>query len=132
MTTQLTNDSLLRRALRGNGIFSTVSGIVFLAAAAPVAAFMGLNSSLPFTILGVGLIGYALLFFWQTNKEFIAANFAIFAIVADVLWVIGSWALILFDPFGFTVAGKWAVGLIAEAVFVFAVVQYIGLRRLSK
>lgn len=131
MTTQLNNDSLLRRALQGNGIFSTLSGIIFLAAAAPVATFMGLNTSLPLTILGVGLIAYALLFFWQTNKEFIAANFAVFAIAADVLWIIGSWALILFDPFNFTVAGKWAVGLIAEAVFVFAVVQYIGLRRLK-
>ena len=37
------NDRLLRTALRGNGIFSAVSGAVLVVASRPLAEFIGLS-----------------------------------------------------------------------------------------
>jgi len=133
MTTHtMTSTNLLRRALQGNGIFSATSGLLFVAAATPIAPFTGLDSPLIFTVMGVVVLSYAALIFWQTNKQTIDAPFALFTIMTDVLWVIVSWVLILFDPLDLTLAGKWSVGLVAEVVFTFAVVQAIGYRRLYR
>ena len=134
MMTAQTMDSanLLRRALQGNGIFSTVSGLVFVAAANSLATFTGIQPPLAFTVIGVIVLSYALLLFWQAGKQTVDAPFALFTIATDTLWVIVSWALILLDPLSLTLAGKWSVGLVAEAVFVFAVVQTIGYRRWQK
>jgi hypothetical protein len=43
---------------------------------------------------------------------------------------VGSYALILAVPF--SVGGKWIVALVAELVLAFAVVQWLGIRRIRK
>ena len=50
--------------------------------------------------------------------------------VLDVLWVLGSVALIFSNQIPLTVAGKWAVALVADVVALFAVLQYVGVRRM--
>ena len=125
------NDRLLRTALRGNGLFSAVSGAMMVVASRPLAEFIGLAWPSALLILGIILLLYALDLFWFTRRATISLTFAWVAIVLDVAWVMGSVALLLADPLGFTVAGKWFVGLMAEAVALFAVVQWLGVRRLK-
>lgn len=125
------NDRLLRTALRGNGLFSAVSGAMMVVASRPLAEFIGLAWPSALLILGIILLLYALDLFWFTSRATISLTFAWVAIVLDVAWVMGSVALLLADPLGFTVAGKWFVGLMAEAVALFAVVQWLGVRRLK-
>jgi hypothetical protein len=48
----------------------------------------------------------------------------------DAVWVIGSYVLIVVVPF--SVGGKWVVALVAELVLAFAVVQWLGIRRIRK
>jgi hypothetical protein len=50
-------------------------------------------------------------------------------IIADVAWVAGSVVLLLSGWVPLTTAGKWLVALLADAVGILAVIQYIGLRR---
>jgi hypothetical protein len=47
----------------------------------------------------------------------------------DVAWVAGSVIILVLDLVPFTVAGRWTIILLAEAVAVFAILQYISLRR---
>ena len=122
---------LLRSALLGNSIFSLLSGLDFVLFSRPVATFLGLSSATVVLVMGVILIGYAYVIFRQGRIQLLNPSFAQFAIIADVLWVIGSAVLIFTDVAALTTAGKWAIAIIADVVLVFAVLQYVGLRRIT-
>lgn len=53
------------------------------------------------------------------------------AVVLDALWVLSSVVLIFSNQIPLTVAGKWAVALVADVVALFAVLQYVGIRRMG-
>lgn len=122
---------LLRSALLGNSIFSFLSGLDLVLFSRPIAKFLGLSSPLVMLELGVALIAYAALVFSQSRRQPLSRSFAWFAIIADVLWVLGSAALIFTDAVAFTTAGKWGLAIVADIVLVFAALQYVGLRRIS-
>lgn len=121
--------NLLRNALRGNALFSGLSGLVSLFGAQSLAQITGINESLVFTILGIVLILFAVDLVWIASKESIDRRFAWAVIILDVVWVAGSAIILLTDLIPLTVTGRWAIALVAEAVAVFAILQYVGLRR---
>lgn len=53
-------DSLLRRTLQANSLFSGVSGLAFITASKPIALFLGLDAPLVLVVIGIGLLLYAL------------------------------------------------------------------------
>lgn len=120
---------LLRQALRGNGIFSAVSGFILVLAAKPLATFMGLAWPLALTITGLILLPYAALLIWATSQPQVDHRLAKTAVVLDAGWVIGSILLLLTDWLNLSVAGNWTVALLAEAVLTFAILQAVGLHR---
>jgi hypothetical protein len=133
---QITYSNLLRNTLRGNAVFSTVSGLAFTLFGTRIAEFIGLenvNSGASIiTTIGVGLIGFAIYLLWASNQSGQSlANHGKFAIAGDLIWVLASWVIILGNLVAFSTAGTWAVAIVAEIVFVFAVVQYFGVRRFS-
>ena len=124
-------DRLLRNALRGNAIFSEVSGLAALLLARPLTHFTGLQPAATFTSLGIMLIIYGIGIAWLSTRP--KPNRAIVwgIILGDVAWVLGSILILLTGNPAFTVAGNWLVAILAEAVAAFAVAQYIGLRRIT-
>lgn len=126
----LDKQKLLRRALQGNGLFSMISGALILAINRALLEFLGLPSNPSLTPLGIGLLGYAGWLLWNANREKITIVDAWIAVILDMLWVVGSYALL----FGvrFSSAGKWAVVLVAELVLLLAVMQWLRLRRVSR
>jgi len=121
--------SLLRQALRSNGLFSALSGLVFLFGARPLAAFMGLPWPAVLMVVGLVTIIYAGLLFWMTTQPSVNRNFARMTVVLDASWVIASIAILLAGWPPLSVAGKWIIALLAEVVAVFAILQAAGLRR---
>jgi hypothetical protein len=77
-----------------------------------------------------------LLYGWQiysaAKAENINRGFAQFAVYADLVWVLGSAILIFTSLVPFTTAGKWAIAIVADIVLVFAVLQFVGLRRMAR
>lgn len=132
MTT--TNDSSrwLRLALRANAAFSTLSAAVFLAAAAPIAAFLGILSVPQVLVLGVQLALFAAWLFWLSQRPAIPPWQVRLIIALDVLWVVGSFQTILAPPPQLTGGGKWAIGMVADLVALFALLQFMGLRRIRR
>ncbi len=122
---------LLRSAFLGNSIFCFLSGLDFVLFSRQVNEFLGLSSPEIILVLGVGLMAYALVVYTQSRKQPLNLRFARFAIMADLLWVVGSAVLIFSSTNTFTMAGKWAIAIIADIVLVFAIIQYIGLRRIT-
>ena len=124
-------ETLLRRTLRANGVFSGVSGLLFVAGSGSLTAFIGLPSPWILIAIGLSLLGYAALLFQAASRSPIDLRHAILFTAMDTLWVAGSAILPINGWIPFTPAGKWAVIIIAEIVAVLAVFQFIGLRRLA-
>jgi len=120
----------LRRALMGNALFSILSGLTILFAQAWVLRILGLSSKLSLSVLGVALILFAATLVINARKQQVKLSDAWIAVWMDVAWVIGSYVLIFIVPF--STEGKWVVGVVAELVFLFAVLQFLGIRRIQK
>jgi uncharacterized membrane protein HdeD (DUF308 family) len=120
----------LRRALMGNALFSILSGLIILFAQGWVLRILGLSNKISLLVLGVALIVFAATLVINARRQTVKTSDAWLAVWMDLAWVIGSYALIFVGPF--STEGKWVVGLVAELVFVFAVLQFLGIRRIQK
>lgn len=123
-------DSLLRRALVGNVIFSAVSGTVLIVASGWLSDVTGLTPGWLPAAIGVGVLLWAVDVGWIARKEVLDLRQAKFVIAGDLAWVAVSYAVLIFGLVNLTTAGAWTVGILAEIVGLFAIVQYLGLRRL--
>ena len=121
---------LLKTALTGNAVFSVISGVAILFANRWVVKFLGLPDKVSLALLGISLIVYAVLLWLSARRATIRITGAWAAIVMDVVWVVGSYALIVVVPF--SVGGKWVVALVAELVLAFALLQWMGVRKVLR
>jgi hypothetical protein len=135
---QGSTDRLLRRTLWGNAIFSAISGAVLAIFAGPLAqvaahapvSLMGLDLSVVFGLLGVGVIAFGALCAWIASRETLPRAWARVIFAADLAWVAAS-VLVLTLPATWTVAGIAGIGVIALIVADLAILEYFGLRRLG-
>ena len=121
---------LLKKALAGNALFSVVSGVAILSANRWLVKFLGLPEKVSLAILGVSLIVYAAILWFNARRPKIKITDAWVAVIMDVIWVVGSCALIFFVHF--SLGGKWVVALVAELVLAFAILQWLGIRRVRE
>lgn len=124
--------SFLTTILRADGIFAVVSGAVALLASGPVSELIELQTPLALVILGFVLLGYGAMLLFFAGREPAGRRVAQIAIVLNILWVVDSYAGLLFGFFPVNTAGKWAIAIIAEVVFVFGLLQIYALRRLNR
>jgi hypothetical protein len=120
----------LRKALIGNALFSTLSGLTILFAQGWVLRILGLSKDVSLPILGLGLLVFAATLVINARRQQVKTSDAWMAVLMDVAWVLGSYVLIFIVPF--SAEGKWVVGLVAELVLGFAVLQIVGIRRIQK
>jgi hypothetical protein len=120
----------LRKALMGNALFSTLSGLTILFAQGWVLRILGLSKDLGLPILGLGLLVFAATLLINARRQQVKTSDAWIAVLMDVAWGLGSYVLIFIVPF--STEGKWIVGLVAELVLGFAVLQFVGIRRIHK
>lgn len=131
IATDATNRShLLPRAMRANALFSTLSGISFLLAPGWLSRATGIEPAFVFTGLGVGLLVYALWLWLSTRGNVVSRRAALTAIAGDCLWVVASIVVLAGGFLSLTTAGKWGLAIVADLVGVFAVIQFLGLRRM--
>ncbi len=139
MSTIAVNDSLLRKSMKFNGVFSGLSGAAFLLFSQGLAVFMGLGAD--GAVQNISL-GASLLFFagfllltssnWTQEKRRILIFSGEIAILLDVLWVLGTVAVLLGDFFPLSVGAKWMFAIIGIFVLDFAIFQAVGLWRVLK
>lgn len=134
----LSNDRLLRRTLWGNAAFSVISGAVLVACAKPFAGWAthapvsvaGLDLAIVFELLGLGVVLFGAICGWAASRETLPQGWARLIFAADIVWVVAS-ALVLMLPASWTTAGIAGIVVVALIVADLAILEYLGLRRMS-
>lgn len=124
------NQHNLSRLLVSNGTFCFTSGIIFTLAAKPLSDFL---STLPIvmTILGIGLILYGIFITYMATRPTITRGFTLFTVIADSAWVLLSILLLVLPTFNLSVDAKWAIGITAICVDIFATLQFLEWRKMN-
>lgn len=134
----VSSDRLLRRTLWGNAAFSVISGAGLAAFAGPFAraatdapvSVLGLDLALLFELLGVGVVAFGALCAWIASRPELPQGLARLIFAADLAWVAGS-VLVLALPAAWTTAGIAGIVVLALIVADLAILEYLGLRRMS-
>jgi len=123
--------TLLRRTLQADSAVSLLAGLLLIADAAPIAAFSGLPWPLALEVIGAGLLGYAAVMFLGARRASIDQRLALGCVIADTAWVAASALILLAGWPQLTTAGFWAVLALADVGALFAVLKFVGLRRIA-
>jgi hypothetical protein len=123
---------LLRRALLLDALATGAGGLALVLAAGPLAPLMGLASPLILIVLGLSFAGYAWMIYRFAIARPIPRSGAAAAVALNTLWVIGSAILLVTGWVPLTLAGKWIVVMVADLVGLFAILQFVGLRRMER
>lgn len=122
-------DSLLRFAMRADGILTGLAGIAALPLAGWLADVSGTTTTFEFAmgaffiVYGVAVLGLAAL------PSVRGAGMAV--IIANVVYTVGAVALVLVDVFPLTTIGVVLTLVTGAYTLVFAELQYQGWRRLK-
>lgn len=131
-TSRYTPSTLLRRTLQVNGLSTALMGLIMAAGAGPVTSLIGLDAPLALASIGIALLAHGVFLFTGGSRERVDPRLAWYAISGDVAWLMGSFIILLTDLLPLTVAGWWIIAIVADIVAVFAVLQFVGLRRQQK
>ncbi|MEM1453378.1 MAG: hypothetical protein AAF957_16765 [Planctomycetota bacterium] len=121
-------DLLLRRALKGNAVFSFLCGTALLAGGGGLAPLFGIPA-LALRVVGLTLLPFAVGLWRNASRTTVARGEAWTAVALDLAWVAGSIALVVFELWPLESAGTWAVIGLADVVAFWALLQTFGLLR---
>jgi hypothetical protein len=124
--------TFLHRVLLVNGLSSALIALALIVAPEPIATFVGGVAAWVLVIVGLLLLPFAAVVYWLSRQPVLDRRAVQVIFVADVAWVVGSIALVAFGLVDFTPAGRWAVILVADAVALFALGEWWGLRKLGQ
>jgi hypothetical protein len=125
------HDTLLRRALQADAVFTAVSALGAVAASGVLAGWLAVPAP-ALLALGALLIAWAV-FLWTTAaRPTISRRAAWVAVVAGALTVIDLVLLLAMGWLPFSPEGWWLMAIMALVVAGFTEAQYIGLRRLGR
>ena len=129
MTLTKPSSQLLKKTLLANALFSDLCGFMLLLGASTIAPLIGFNSPIILAVIGVGLMGYGAWLFLNARRAVPSLAQAQIAVVADVAWVIGAAVVILLGVLNTT--GNWILAGVTDVVLCFAILQWVGIRRLQ-
>lgn len=116
--------TMLRNALRANGLFSGSSGISFVLLANVLSTWTGIAPPVLISAIGVGLILFSGTLFWLAAQRPINLVLVAGVVIADLLWVVVSGLLLAMGSRSpLTSGGTWLVTAIAMVVAGLTVVQ---------
>jgi hypothetical protein len=125
----MSNATLLTRTLTANAVFSALSGVVLAVFSVPLADWLGIPTWIAIAV-GVGLVGFAASVYSIARNPKPALVKQVIA--SDIGWVVGAAVLIIGFPDAMSTEGLWTLGLVSLVVADFAVLQWLGLRRVTE
>lgn len=107
----------LRMSLAGNAGFSVLSGLVFALGSSAVAS-------------AIGLLGFAASIGWLASRPTIFLPVAMTIVWCELAWVAGTIPVVMAGVLSGT--GNIAAVAVAAVVLSFALLQYLGIRRVRR
>ncbi len=120
----------LQRSLLFNAIFSGISGILLILFAPHIAKAFGVSDTRVFQFTGVALVIFTILIGYQIKWQNPLG--VLFIISQDILWVVGSILLLLFQPFSITATGNGILTFVAAVVLWMAFNQAKAMARIDE
>lgn len=124
------NMNKLQKHLTANAIFSTLTGIIAIAFQEKVEQIFNVQSSNFFFIVGILLILFALTIVVEIKKQ--RAIPVLWITTQDMLWVIGSIVLMVWNPFDISTVGNIIIGVVAIVVLLLGLGQAKELARIDE
>ena len=115
---------LLKFALIGNAGFSILCGLFLSLAPKYIARVFQSTTYLPFLVIGLGLLYFAYTIMIEIKPQ--RRNKVLWIILQDLLWVVGSTAILVTRPFEISSVGYHWIAWIAVIVLSFALLQVAG------
>jgi hypothetical protein len=125
------NQITIRRVLSGNAITSGLFGLLLLVDSGLVARFLGLDSPTAVLIVGLVALAYAALLAFNLRRPAIRPSFVLFTVIGDSTWVLVSILLLVTGWAPLSISAKWAIGIAAALVDVFATLQFLEWRKMG-
>lgn len=119
----------LRTALLANAVFSAACALVMLVWPGFVETLLSMQAALLLRLVGFGLLLFSIDLMYQASRPRLATWRALYASVADFLWVVSSVLGLLLFPELLSVTGVAVVLVVAGVVLTFGVWQMWGIDR---
>ncbi|MFD2567337.1 hypothetical protein [Pseudotenacibaculum haliotis] len=117
----------LQKALKINALFSSISGAILILLNRQLANLFGTTNNTVFWIIGLALIYFAITIWYEIRKQRKLA--VLWIIIQDYVWVLGSFVLLIANPFQITQTGNLIIGVVALIVLYMGINQMIGLKK---
>ena len=122
---------LLRATLTTNAVVSGLCGAGLVAAGSPLHGVLGLPGPAPLIVFGALLLVFAAQV-WRARREPVDRRQAQAILVMDVAYVVATAVFLLVWPQVLSPLGRWLAIAVAEVVALFALGEYVGIRRLAR
>lgn len=120
----------LQRYLLANALFSSLCGLCAISLQEPLQQLFDVPPGPFFLVLGLLLLFFVLTLTVEFKKQRGLA--VLWIIVQDLLWVLGSIYLLIWDPFHISPEGNIVIALVATVVLIMALGQSKGLSQLDE
>src|ERR1051325_5711526 len=118
----------LKSMLVINSTSSGATGLGLILASKLVAGIFGITEPQPFVIVGAFLAVFAMLVFVVSRRDPMSSIGVQLIIAGDILWVLASVVIVLFQLFGLSLIGYTIICAVALWVGTMAYLQFNGLR----
>lgn len=119
-------NKILRSSLKANGIFSGISGLMFLVGHSYLAMAIGLSNPIILMIIGLSLMVFSWGLFQLASKQEMNKHAVWTIIGSDLAWVIASAVLLLMYPNLLNETGSLLVIIIGLIIFTLVELQAWG------
>ncbi|WP_353779100.1 hypothetical protein [Winogradskyella sp. 3972H.M.0a.05] len=120
----------LQKALTINAIFSGLSGVILVITSTYIAQLFKVENNTPFWIIGLALIFFSGTIVYEIKR--LKPSGVLSIIIQDIIWVIGSIVLLMFQPFEISKTGNAIIAIIAFIVLLMAIHQAVALKKSSR
>ena len=122
----------LKNVLLVNAVTSGLTGVGLILFSTSIATIFGIAESWPLTGTGVFLFLFAAFVGLVASQRTIRQNLVRTIITLDILWVVGSLAIVVPQLFGLTILGYASIAAVAGWVGLMAYLQSTGLKQLAQ
>ena len=115
----------LKKYLRINSAFSLASGAAMLLFTTELNSFFGINHPYVFPVIGLNLLVFAIFVGFVSERQLANKTLVNLISTLDALWVLGSFAIVLFGFFDLSANGMVVITIVALWIGFLGYKQYV-------